>query len=107
MVRAVLGEGTYSSQVCGISQCDAGQTVFLCPLDTNIHGLNTHDAAEASASIDVHNRTVVSDYLSVTMRVHMLIQNAFDIRRNHANTVRVMAFEVGFDKVFCNRVSMN
>ena len=106
MVRAVLGEGTYSSQVCGISQCDAGQTVFLCPLDTNIHGLNTHDAAKSCARIDAHDGTVVFDDLRVTMRVYELIHHAFDIRRDHTDTMRIVALEVSLDEVVGNCVSM-
>ena len=106
MFRTVLGEGTYAPQVCGISQRDAGQTVLLRSLDTNIHGLNTHDAAKACARIDAYDRTVVLDDLRVTMRVHMLIHQAFDIRRDHADTMRIVALEVSLDEVVGNCVSM-
>mgnify|MGYP003317413150 CR=1 FL=1 len=106
MICTMFGEGTYTTQVCGISQRDAGQTMLLRPLDTNIHGLNSHDAAKARARIDAHDRIVVLDDLRMTMRVHMLIHHGFDIRWDHADTMRIVALEVSLDKMVGNCVSM-
>ena len=65
-----------------------------------------HDAAKACARIDAHDRTVVLDDLRVTMRVHMLIHHGFDIRWDHADTMRIVALEVSLDKMVGNCVSM-
>ena len=103
--RFLTGSGRYTADISRHGQLHV-HFIRSDHAHANIKSIKTDDAAKACARIDAHDRTVVLDDLRVTMRVHMLIHDAFDIRRDHTDTVRFVALEVSLDQVVGNCVSM-
>ena len=70
------------------------------------HGLHAHHTPKAAASIDANDSVVVLNDLSVAVRIHLLVEHAFDIGGDHADAMGVVAFEVGLDQVLGNCLSV-
>jgi hypothetical protein len=95
----LLGPGADAPEVVRIAQRHDAAAVFLGPRDAQGHRLLADDLAEARVAIQPQQCAGVQCDADLRVGLEIAFQVGQRVTRQHADAVRVMARQVGFDQV--------
>lgn len=97
--RALLGPVTDAADVVGVAQAHERETVLAGPFDADRHRVERHRLTEAVHAVDDEDGARVRHRLQFGVDDEPTRGGRADVRRDHADTVRVVPREVGGDEV--------
>ena len=96
---ALLGPVADAAEVMRVGQADDADAVALGALGAELHRLVAHHLAVADMAVEGEQRAAVLTHADVLVDREAAFLHRVDVARHHADAVRVVAAQVGFDQV--------